>query len=985
MTAHRLPAPWGRLIDRTRPVRFSFEGRTFDGLEGDTIASALLANGHWLLSRSFKYHRPRGPLSLAGQEANTLVQIEDRTGRPAQPSAGEANVLADLYPIRDGLTVWGQNYNGTLEHDRDAILNHFARFMPVGFYYRAFFKPRGVWKYWEPFIRKKAGLGKLDLDFKPRYHDKAYLFADVAIIGAGPAGLAAALAAAQDGAKVILIEQAPVIGGALNWARFGPDGGEAEAARQRIEQARAHPNIRILADAACNAWFADNFLPVVSGARLYKIRAKACIIAAGTIDQPVIFRNNDLPGILLTSAAQRLMRLHGVAPGKRAAILTGNDHGYLAALDLLDAGLDIAALIDMRPGEASAAPWRQTLQKHGVRLFTAATVYEAFPGKPHGRIQGIDVRRILDPVQAKGQLAPQGEHIACDALLMSAGLMPAWQLPCQAGGTLAYDDARARFTLSGLPGILDLAGSVNGWFSLQNTLADGEAAGKRAAARALGRVPAASLPVPAPEAPINTPWPIFPHPKGKEFIDYDEDLQIRDILNAVRLGYRDIQLIKRFSTVGMGPLQGRQSALPAARLVAEATGRDISGASITTARPPVTPEKLAHIAGRAFTPVRHSAMHQRHLDAGAQFMPAGTWLRPAYYGNPADRERCIQEEAQAVRTGVGLIDVSTLGGLEIRGPDAVELLERAYTFGFAKLPIGRSRYALMTAEDGVIIDDGVCCRFGDAHFYVTATTGGVDRVYRGLTQWNAQWRLDVDIANVSAAWAAVNLAGPRSREVLAKITGLDLSPEAFPYLAVRTGAVAGIPARLIRVGFVGELGYEIHVPARYGEYLWDEILRAGASSGIRPFGVESQRLLRLEKGHVIVTQDTDGMTHPAEAGMGWAIGRKKPFFVGKRSIEILEAQAPLRRLAGFTLPKDGPAPLEGQLILDEQNHITGAITSCGYSGTLEKHIGLAYCAPAQSAIGARLPIRCESAPGGRLEATVVELPFYDPENKRQEL
>ncbi|MDR2129010.1 MAG: hypothetical protein LBP52_08095 [Burkholderiaceae bacterium] len=492
------------------------------------------------------------------------------------------------------------------------------------------------------------------------------------------------------------------------------------------------------------------------------------------------------------------------------------------------------------------------------------------------------------------------------------------------------------------------------------------------------------------EAPVNTPWPIFPHPKGKEFVDYDEDLQIADIRNAVRYGYRDIQLVKRFSTVGMGPLQGRQSALPAARLVAQATGRTISETGITTARPPAMPEKLAHIAGRAFSPVRHSAMHQRHVAAGAQFMPAGAWLRPAYYGPSAERERCIAQEAHAVRTGVGLIDVSTLGALEIRGPDAIELLERAYTFGFAKLPVGRSRYALMTAEDGVIIDDGVCCRLGERHFYVTATTSGVDRVYRSLTKWNAQWRLDVDIANVSAAWAAVNLAGPRAREVLERVcTGIDLSREAFPYLAVRTATVAEVPAaRLLRVGFVGELGYEIHVPARYGEHLWDALMQAGAASGIRPFGVESQRLLRLEKGHIIISQDTDGMTHPAEVDMQWAIGRKKPFFVGKRSIEILEAQPPLRRLVGFALPippQGSPAPQEGQLILDEGGNITGAITSCGASATLGQIIGLAWCAPAQSAIGSPLAIRCEAASGGRITATVVKLPFYDPDNQRQEL
>ncbi|MDR1062760.1 MAG: (2Fe-2S)-binding protein [Azoarcus sp.] len=969
----RLPAPWGRLLDRSKPpVRFSFEGRSYDGLQGDTIASALLANGRWILSRSFKYHRARGPLTLAGQDANTLVQLPD-----------EANVLADLHPIGKGLVVTGQNCNGSLDHDRDAILGKFSRFMPVGFYYRAFFKPRGIWKRWEPFIRKKAGLGELDLAFQPRYHDKAYLFADVAVVGAGPAGLAAALAAADASAKVLLIEQEPVLGGSLNWARFDLDGNEAEKTRLLIDRVTAHPGIRVLTGAVCNAWFADNFLPVVAGARLYKVRAKQCVLAAGAFDQPVIFRNNDLPGILLASAAQRLMRLYAVAPGKRAAILTGHNDGYLAALDLLDAGVAVAALIDMRPeNDLHAPPWREALAKKGVRVISGSTVYEAIPGKDHGRVAGIDVRHI----RARGQVEPRGEIIACDTLLMSAGYMPAWQLPCQAGGKLSYDDASARFSLSDLPDILTLAGSLNSLYALQNTLADGEAAGHRAAAAALSRPAAAPARPLHPEVPVNYPWPIFPHPKGKEFVDYDEDLQIRDIVNATRYGYRDIQLVKRFSTVGMGPLQGRQAALPAARLVADATVRTVSETGIATARPPFMPEKLAHAAGRAFTPARHTAMHRRHAEAGAQFIPAGIWLRPAYYGDPAARERLIQEEAAAVRTGVGLIDVSTLGGLEIRGPDAVELLERAYTFAFAKQPVGRSRYALMTAEDGVIIDDGVCCRLGERHFYVTATTGGVDRVYRNLTKWNAQWRLDVDIANVSAAWAAVNLAGPRAREVLANVCAdIDLSPEGFPYLAVRTGTVANVPARLVRVGFVGELGYEIHVPARYGEHLWDALIQAGADAGIRPFGVESQRLLRLEKGHVIIAQDTDGMTHPAEVGMGWAIGRKKPFFVGKRSIEILEAQPPLRKLVGFVLPKDGPAPLEGQLILDERGDITGSITSCGDSGALGKFIGLAYCAPEQAVPGAKLPIRRESAPGGRLLADVVALPFYDPDNKRQEL
>ena len=966
----RLPAPYGRRIDRNSPVTFSFEGKTYSGFAGDTIASTLLANNRWLLSRSFKYHRARGPLSLAGQEANTLVQL---------PS--EANVLADIHPATDGLEVSAQNVNGSLDHDRDAILGLFSRFMPVGFYYRAFFKPRGIWKLWEPFIRAKAGLGVLDLQFKPEYYDKAYLFADVAIIGAGPAGLAAALEAAEAGADTLLIEQEPEIGGALTWARFDSEGAAASAGEALMDAVEKHPKIRILSNAVANAWFSDNFLPVIQGKRMYKIRAKTCVLASGAFDQPVIFRNNDLPGVLLTSAAQRLIKLYGVVPGKNLVILTGNDDGYLAALDILDARINLVAIIDMRaqfdPGTVDLL---SKVGARGVRVIAGSTIYEAIPGKDHSRVAAVDIRRIT----GKGEVAAEGELIECDTLLMSAGYMPVYSLAAQAGGKLAYDDASARFAITDLPEIVTLAGSVNSHFGLNNVLLDGKHAGAAAARRALDLSGAIEAPVFAIEASPNFPWPIFPHPKGKEFVDFDEDLQLKDIVNATRYGYRDIQLVKRFSTVGMGPLQGRQSALPAARLVADATGRSVSETGVSTARPPFTPEKLAHVAGRGFSPVRYSPIERRHRALGAQMIPAGTWLRPAYYGPASDRSRLIQEEVQAVHTGVGIIDVSTLGGLEIRGPDAVTLLERMYTFNFAKQPVLRSRYALMTGEDGVIIDDGVCCRLGEQHFYVTATTGAVDRVYRTIQKWNAQWRLDVDIANVTAAWAGVNLAGPRSREVLQKICDdVDLSKEAFPYLEVRLGHVANIPARLIRVGFVGELGYEIHVPARYGEYLWDVVLAAGKDFGIRPFGVESQRLLRLEKGHIIVTQDTDAMTHPAEVDMGWAIGRKKPFFVGKRTIEFLEAQPLRRKLVGFTLPKEGPRPFEGQLVLDAAGNITGAITSTEFSGIIGKFIGLAWCAPTQATPGTQLPIRV--ANGQIVQAEVVSLPFYDPETKRQEL
>ncbi|HGY9636918.1 TPA: 2Fe-2S iron-sulfur cluster-binding protein [Pseudomonas putida] len=963
----RLPAPMGLLIDRNQPLHFSFDGKAYQGFAGDSIASALLANGRFLLSRSFKYHRPRGPLTMAGQDANTLVQL------PSEP-----NVLADTHLLESGAQVTGQNFNGSLDNDKDAYLGKFSKFMPVGFYYRSFYKPKGAWKLWEPIIRKKAGLGVLDLKFQPEYYDKAYLFADLAVVGAGPAGLQAALTAANAGAQVLLIEQQPILGGSLTYARFDVENNRADSLRRELINAvEGHANIQVLKKATCNAWFTDNYLPVIQGKRMYKVRATQCLIASGSFDQPVIFRNNDLPGVMLSSAAQRLMKLYAVKPGKRAVVLTGNDDGYYAALDLHEQGVQVAALVDMRTNPADRA-LLIALEKRGIPCHLNSTVFEALHEKGMRHVSGVDIRKIT----GLGQVANSSLHLDCDLLCMSGGYMPVYQLLCQAGGKLSYDDQLAEFTLSGLPKNLSVAGSAHGFHALDNVLADATRTATEIIT-ALGLViNVKPLPL-RPEAQVNFPWPIFPHPKGKDFVDFDEDLQVRDIINATKIGYRDVQLVKRYSTVGMGPSQGRHSALPTARLVAASTQRSVSETGVTTARPPFEAEKLAHVAGRAFDPYRQTPMHRRHLEAGAKMMPAGIWQRPAYYGKPSERDKCMQAEALHVRRKVGIIDVSTLGGLDVRGPDAAELLNRMYTFAFLKQPVGRSRYALMTNEHGVVIDDGVCARFAENHFYVTATTSGVDRIYQQMLKWNAQWRLNVDIANVTAAISAVNVAGPDSRKVLEKVCAdLDLSAEGFPYLGVRLGTVAGIKARLLRVGFVGELGYEIHVPARYALKLWDALIEAGKEFDIRPFGVETQRLLRLEKGHVIISQDTDGMTHPGEIDMGWAVSRNKPFFVGRRSVDILEAQPQKRKLVGFTLPKTSPQPLEGHLVLKGPD-ISGNVTSCEYSQSLDQIIGLAYAAFDQSTPGQQIPIRVED--GVVVQATVVKLPFFDPDNQRQEL
>ncbi|MEE8435899.1 MAG: glycine cleavage T C-terminal barrel domain-containing protein, partial [bacterium] len=478
------------------------------------------------------------------------------------------------------------------------------------------------------------------------------------------------------------------------------------------------------------------------------------------------------------------------------------------------------------------------------------------------------------------------------------------------------------------------------------------------------------------------PWPIFPHPKGKDFVDFDEDVQVSDLRHAVIEGYEGMELLKRFTTFGMGPSQGRHSAVAALLLHSQSTGVPIEEHTLTTSRPPIGGEKFALLAGRSFEPVLRTPMHHRHLEAGARMMPAGQWLRPAFYGPPESAEARIEEEALGVRNQVGLIDVSTLGGIEIRGPDAPEFINRMYNTGHLKQPVGRCRYVLMTDMEGTVSDDGVACRLAEEHYYVTTTTTGSAGVHQEMLFQNSQWRLRVDIAQVSHAYCAVNLAGPHSREVLQRVCDdVDLSAENLPYLGAVRGTVAGIAVLIMRVGFVGELGYEIHAPWSCGEALWDQLIAAGKPSGIQPFGVEAQRVLRLEKGHLIIGQDTDGLTTPEEADLGWAVNARKPYFIGKRSQAIRSAGGLSRRLVGFSIEDaKAPVPRECHLVLAGER-ITGRVTSCHRSATLGKVIGLAYVEPRQAALGSKFEIKVDN--GHRVWAQVVELPFYDPEGLRQ--
>lgn len=960
MTVNRLDPPYGLLLDRSRPMGFTFENRRYEGCAGDTIASALAANDVWLLARSFKYHRPRGVLSMSGDDANVLVQLP-----------GEPNVPADVRPLTDGLNVMGQHYGGSLRNDSMRCIERLARFLPVGFYYRGFFKPRGAWDFWERRLRGFTGLGRIDERARPRGYDKAYAFADVAVVGAGAAGVAAAIEAARAGRQVALIERQPLLGGALNHARFDAEGrtGVETAAGLAAELEEVESRVTFYADAVCTGLFADNLLAVVTGRRLLKLRAGQVVLATGAIEQPLVFANNDLPGVMLGSAAQRLLWLYGVRPGRAAAVVAANDDGYGVALDLAAAGVDVRAVADLR-GDDAPDPRKDAVAARGIPTIRAQGVRGAVATEGRDHIEAVD---IVPATTSPGSPAAE-RRIECDLLCISTGRSPAASLVAQAGGRVAFDERAHAFAIRELPPGVQTAGAVNGAWDLDAAIAEGRNAGRRACGQAT-EPPATARK----SAAGNHPWPISPGGDGKAFIDFDEDLTPADIENTIAEGFDEIELVKRFATVGMGPSQGRQSATNAIWLTRSLTGRPLDGAVRWTDRPPAFPEKLGVLAGRRFEPLRRTPMHDRHRALGAAMMPAGAWRRPDSYGPDPD---AVRDEVRAVRENVGLIDVSTLGGIELRGPDAAAFLERFYASAHATQPVGRARYALMCDTTGVIVDDGVACRFAQDHFHVTTTTGASDAVHRQMLWWNAQWRCHVDIANVTAAYAAVNIAGPQARAVLAPLCdGFDVSAAAFPYMGVRTGRVTGIPARVFRVGFVGELGYEIHVPAGCGEALWDALVEAGAPRHMRPFGVAAQRILRLEKGHLIVGQDTDGLTLPDEAGLDWAVALRKAFFVGKHAILARRKRGLDRKLVGFTLPPGTRSlPEECHLVI-RGDDIVGRVTSITRSPSLGHPVGLAYVAPDQAVPGGTFAIKGH---GGRfVEATVAPLPFYDAGNMRQ--
>ncbi len=956
MGARRLPAQANEWIDRDRPRSFVFEGKRFDAFDGDTVSSALLANDVAMMARSFKYHRPRGIVSSANHDANVMLTTTRRT-----------NIRADVEPVAEGRSYRAVNTFGGLRFDLAQVLQLFSRVLPVGFYYKAFYRPRVLFPWWERLVREMAGLGRIDPSAPCVRSPRRNRFCDVLVVGGGVAGLATARACAAAGVDVLIADENPHLGGTFDYLHARDPAAQADRAAT-VAELEGSAKCEILTGHYAAGFYADQSVPLVGRDGLVHVRAKQVIVATGLYEQPAVFRNNDLPGVMLVTAAQRLVHRFAIAPCAQAVILAGNDEAYTAALDLHAAGVSIIAIVDLDDstvrGDLVAAAMAA-----GIQVISQAVIDEA-RGRG-GRLSAVVVR------SANGSAT---QTIECDGLFMSVGWAPAAGLLYQAGATLEYDPALGQVVPRTLPPDLHVAGRLNGVFDIADQMADGTAAAN-AALVALGLQVEASAPPPRANAPHSHPYPIVAHASGKEFVDFDEDLTIGDLRTAFREGFDSVELMKRYSTIGMGPSQGKLSNMNGVRILAHLRGSDVNAIGVTTTRPFTYPVPMGILAGRRLRRQWHTPMDELHRAHGADMGEAGTWLRPMSYANGSP-PAAIEQEYRTVREAVGLIDVSTLGKIEIFGADAEALLDYAYTCSFEKLQPGMTRYIIMTDGSGTLVDDGVAGRFADDHFYITATSSHAQVVVRQLQLYATQLRLDVAIVDRTFQVGAVNLAGPASRDVLRGLTDLDLSPDAFPYLALREGRVAGVAARIMRVGFVGELGYEIHFPAGAGPGIWQALMAAGEPHGIAPFGVEAQRLLRLEKGHLIVGQDTDGTTNPFEANLAWAVSLTKDRFVGKHSLALLKPRK-ARRLVGFITEDDPGRSIKECHLIIERGNIAGRVTSVAHSPHRQAVIGLAMVDMALADVDRNISIRVSD--GTIIVASISATPFYDPDNARQVL
>jgi sarcosine oxidase, subunit alpha len=924
VSARLSPQP-GEVIDRSRPLPFRWDGRRYVGYDGDTIASALAAAGVRVFSRSFKYHRPRGILTASFVDPGCIVSVDD-----------EPNVRAGARALVAGMDVRPQNAWPSLDFDVKAANGLVAPLLTSGFYYKTFIKPQRLWPAYEKVLGRFASGGRVSSDSVAGYYDKRYAHVDVLVAGAGPAGMSAALAAVETGARVMLVEEEQETGGSLRWS--GP--GHLGTLRE-LRAALAGSPVEVLVDSVVAGRYDDNWISVVQRSlphveeRLVKVRAKVLVVAPGLIERPYVFAGNDLPGVMLGTAVRRLVNLYGVRPGSRAVALTANPEGDAAISDLRRAGVDVACVIDARKGD--------------------------------------DVRRALGRGGVIAVELADGRRIDCDLLMTSVGWTAPTSLLNMAGDRPWYDASAARFRPSDdLPDTVLAAGGIVGDGTVEELLEHGRSVGAAAAGRA-----SSGTGTPPPPLPVR-PHPTLYQASTSGFVDFSEDVSVKDIADAAKEGYDSSELVKRYTTATMGPAQGKLETMNTVAALAAATGRSIEELGTTVWRPPYAPVSLGALAGRNFEPVRYSPLHSWHEAHDARPLVAGQWIRPDHYGDPA-------AEVRGVRERVGIIDVTPLGKLDLRGPDVPKLLNAVYVNKWSKLDVGAVRYGVMCAEDGVVMDDGVTGRLSAGRYLMTTTSTGAAAVWEHLEGWlqteHPEWQ--VHITPLTTYYASINVAGPRSRDLVSRLVDeIDLSAEAFPFMRVRTATVAGVAECIVwRIGFTGELSFEIHVPASYGLHVWEALLEAGRDLGVGPFGVEAQRILRLEKGHLIVAQDTDGLTRAYDAGLHGLVKLDKPDFVGRPELVWQQQSGATTRLVGLQ-PVDGSiVPAEACQIVADGNQIIGRVTSSRMSPSLGRSVCLASIAAEAAEAGDRVTVLLDD--GRRIEATVMpESAHVDPEGGR---
>ncbi len=958
------PRP-GERIDRSREISFEFDGKPVKALEGDTIASALYAGGRRTFSRSFKYHRPRGLMCCAGQCPNCMVSVDGDTG-----------VRACTEPAREGMEVEHLNAIPSLDTDAMRITDIAGGpFTPPGFYYKTFMRPRRLWPLYERVLRSAAGLGKLakprpERGWRTEYRRR---HADVLVVGGGPAGLAAATRAAELGADVVLADEGPEPGGHLL------ADGAVDGARELAGAAR-EAGVELISPGSALGYF-DGLVAIWERDTLHQVRARSHVVATGTIEQPMVFAGNDLPGVMLSRGVRRLLAMYSLAPGGRAVVATTGEDGLEAAVALAEAGVEVAAVADLRPapgaaGGPPASDAARRLDELGIEVRNQTTVVEA-------RGRRAVRRAVLGWLDADGN--PQGseETVECDLLVVSGGAAPAGSLLLQAGGKTAYDPVRAAFGVVEVPDGVHAAGELDGLTEADAIEASGALAGADAAHEAGFGDSGSRQQADADrrrlaeragsQAAVAEPPAVSGSGRGKCFACFCEDVTSKDVRKSIDEGYDSIELSKRYLTVTMGPCQGRMCQLGSARLIAKEIGTDLESVGTTTARPPWSAVPLGALAGRPIEPAKRSAIHARHRELGGDVKWAGDWRRPYDYGDADAEVRAVQEAA-------GLIDVSTLGKLIVSGPDAGEFLDRLYPNRQGNLKVGRIRYGVLVSDAGRIIDDGTLCRLDDDSFYVTTTSTGAEAIEAWFAWWLADWTdLDVTLTDVTQALCAVNLAGPKAREIMGRLTELDCSNDAFTYLDGKRARVAGAPSLILRIGFVGELGYEIHFPVAYGEHVWDAIMEAGRAEGIEAFGLEPQRILRLHKMHILVGQDTDSESDPLSSAMPWIVKLdKEQDFIGRWALEEFAERDPALRLVGFEL-SNGDVPHEGAAVLTADGGQLGRVTSSRFSRVAGHTIGLAWVPGDRAEDGASIEI---SDRGRRIDGTVTTKPFYDPDGER---